>query len=180
MGGKITDAVHTDAVRVGEWETFFFRKSGDLGSGYRYYITPESGAIPIFATGGGGQAQKAITEGFIGTQPLSWAIFTLLQQEDATYAIQTLDGHYVTAVNGGGLAYGTADSDNLQTDRTVIQAWEKFTFVDRGDGYYCIQTVSGYYLGPRRDQNAQDQGAFSTDISDINVASKFILSMVGF
>jgi hypothetical protein len=178
MGGKTTDAMHSDALKPGDWETFFFRKSGDLGTGYPYFITPEVGGLPLTATNGGGQTATAITVGGSNAANPQWGIFTLVQQPDGSYALQTFDGHYVTAVNGGGLAYGTPDSDNLQTNRTVVQAWEQFKILDQGDGYYCIQTVSGFYLGARN-SSGPGQGAFSTDISDINQASKFTLALAG-
>jgi hypothetical protein len=61
-------------------------------------------------------------------------------------AIQTFDGHYLTANNGG----GSGAWDALQTNRTWIRAWERFTFVPSGVGgsaeYYAIKTVKGYYL----------------------------------
>jgi hypothetical protein len=54
-------------------------------------------------------------------------------------------------------------------------AWETFRLVDQGDCTYAIQTVSGYYLGLSK--ASSDFGVFSTDISDINYATKFRLSM---
>ena len=38
------------------------------------------------------------------------------------YDIQTVDGHYVTAVGGGGRT-----TDTIHTDTTRVGAWEKFT-----------------------------------------------------
>jgi hypothetical protein len=62
-----------------------------------------------------------------------------------TCAIQTNDGHYLTAVGGGGRT-----TDVLHTDATRIGAWEKFTLIDSGDGssniHYGFKTVHGYYL----------------------------------
>src|SRR5271165_3469901 len=55
------------------------------------------------------------------------SIFTLIRFDDGSYALQTPSGNYVTAVGGGGIANG----DNLRTDATQIQAWEKFRIVDQ-------------------------------------------------
>ena len=59
--------------------------------------------------------------------------------------IQAYDGHYLTAVSGGGRT-----RDVLHTDATKPQAWEKFTLVDADKGTpnitYGIRTVKGYYL----------------------------------
>jgi hypothetical protein len=62
-----------------------------------------------------------------------------------TCAIQTVNGHYLTAVGGGGRT-----TDVVHTDATRIGAWEKFTLIDSGDGSsfidYGFRTVNGHYL----------------------------------
>ena len=58
--------------------------------------------------------------------------------------LKTINGHYLTAVGGGGRT-----TDVIHTDATVPRAWEKFTLVDSGDGspiHYGIQTSNGHYL----------------------------------
>jgi hypothetical protein len=64
------------------------------------------------------------------------------------------------------------------TDRTQVQAWEQFRFVDQGNCTYVIQTVSGYYLGKTNAAPGTAVGVFSTNISDIKNATKFRLGMV--
>jgi hypothetical protein len=57
---------------------------------------------------------------------------------------QTINGHYLTAVGGGGRTW-----DVIHTDATRIGSWEKFTLVDSGDGspiHYGILTTNGHYL----------------------------------
>src|ERR1700748_3539487 len=57
---------------------------------------------------------------------------------------ETVNGHYLTAVGGGGRT-----TDVIHTDATIPRAWEKFTLVDSGDGspiHYGIQTSNGHYL----------------------------------
>jgi hypothetical protein len=57
---------------------------------------------------------------------------------------QTSNGHYVTAVGGGGRT-----TDVIHTDATTAGAWEKFTLVDSGDEspiHYGILTSNGHYL----------------------------------
>lgn len=57
---------------------------------------------------------------------------------------QTVNGHYLTAVGGGGRT-----TDVIHTDAVAIGAWEKFTLVDSGDGspiHYGLLTVNGHYL----------------------------------
>ena len=42
---------------------------------------------------------------------------------------QTVNGHYLTAVGGGGRT-----TDVIHTDATRIGSWEKFTLIDSGRG----------------------------------------------
>jgi hypothetical protein len=58
--------------------------------------------------------------------------------------IRTANGNCVTAVGGGGLSSGTSQSDNLHTDATQVQAWERFRVVDQSDCTYAIQTVNAW------------------------------------
>jgi hypothetical protein len=144
LGGKVTDAIHTDAVQVQDWEKFKIGHVGDLGSGYRYYIVPDAPGVPMCARNGGNQTQKAFVLS-LGVNP-QWGSLKLDRTDDGFYTIQVLDGHYVTAVNGGGLSAGTPDADNMQTNRTTALGWEKFQFIYADNGYYHIQTMTGYYL----------------------------------
>jgi len=60
-------------------------------------------------------------------------------------AFQTTNGHYLTAVGGGGRT-----TDVIHTDAVNIGSWEKFTLIDSGDGspniHYGVQTVNGHLL----------------------------------
>src|SRR5689334_12335534 len=62
-----------------------------------------------------------------------------------TCAIQTYNGHYVTAVGGGGRT-----TDVIHTDATRVGSWERFTLIDSGDGssniHYGLLTTNGHYL----------------------------------
>src|SRR6476646_8981174 len=52
---------------------------------------------------------------------------------------QTVNGHYLTAVGGGGRT-----TDVIHTDATRIGSWEKFVLIDSGDGspviHYGLRT----------------------------------------
>ena len=191
-GGKTMDAIHTNAPTANLWEYFWIWKCGDLGSGYQYTIHARSEPVfGVFAYGGGGRvATRAgvVVAGAIGRltdyaqRPVpfnnNWQKFKLIQQSDGSYALQTSNGiNYVTAIRGGGLSSGGRFYDNLVTDRTQVQAWERFRFVDQGDCTYAIQTVSGYYLGKRTAAPGTGLGVFSTDVDDIKNATKFRLVM---
>lgn len=62
-----------------------------------------------------------------------------------TCSIQTITGHYLTAVGGGGRI-----SDVIHTDATRVGAWEKFRLIDAREGTplvtYGLKTVNGRYL----------------------------------
>ncbi|MGZ3790539.1 MAG: fascin domain-containing protein, partial [Bacteriovorax sp.] len=58
------------------------------------------------------------------TRVLGWEEFTLLSLGYGVYAIQTTNGHYLTAVGGGGRI-----TDVIHSDATKIGTWEKFRFI---------------------------------------------------
>ncbi|WP_432969801.1 fascin domain-containing protein [Dactylosporangium sp. CA-233914] len=60
-----------------------------------------------------------------------------------TCFIQTADGHYVTAVGGGGRT-----TDVMHTNATVPSTWERFTMVPMGDlfSHFALRTWSGNYV----------------------------------
>jgi hypothetical protein len=76
---------------------------------------------------------------------------------DTSCAIQTWDGHYVTAVNGDGLK-----ADVIHTDATIIGPWEKFELVERADNGgpydYSLKPHRGSFL------TAMGGGGRTTDV----------------
>jgi hypothetical protein len=163
-GGGHADppAVHTDATTVDDWETYSLLKIGDLGSGFDYSIWNYWVGGYLFANGGGGRTTDAILNNL--TSEDTWrnarwtdeaTRFKLLQQADGTFALQTVNGQFVTADDGGGIA--KPGWSNLLTVATQIQSWEKFKVVSATQDVYVpfgynIQTVSGGWLGsdPKR------------------------------
>jgi hypothetical protein len=83
--------------------------------------------------------------------------------------IQAFDGHYLTAVGGGGRTY-----DVIHSNATKALAWEKFTLVDSDAGTpnitYGIRTKTGNYLtavdGGGRIQNVIHSEALGVGRSD--------------
>ena len=55
------------------------------------------------------------------TQLRDWEKLTLISLGGGVYAIQTIDGHYLTAVGGGGRI-----TDTIHSDATRVGSWEKF------------------------------------------------------
>lgn len=82
---------------------------------------------------------------------------------------KTANGHYVTAVNSGGLTgLGQPPFDVIHTDAVRVGSWETFTLVDSGDGtHYGIRAFDGHYL------TAVGGGGRTTDTihSDATVAN---------
>ena len=57
-------------------------------------------------------------------------------------SIQTINGHYLTAVGGGGRI-----TDVIHTDAVTVGSWEKFSIVfTNAANVYGFQTVNGHYL----------------------------------
>lgn len=75
------------------------------------------------------------------------------------YGIRTFDGHYLSAVNGGGQI-----GDVIHTDSTSLSAWESFTLSSRQLGIYAIRTDLGHYL------TAVSGGGRTDDAIHTNVA----------
>jgi hypothetical protein len=80
---------------------------------------------------------------------------------DTNCYIQSYDGHYLTAIGGGGHTHNA-----IHTDATQAKSWERFTLVDADKGTpnitYGIRTVKGFYL------SAQDGGGRITNVIHTN------------
>lgn len=80
------------------------------------------------------------------TQVRNWEKFRLVDtgKKDGSlirYGLKAYDGHYLTAVSGGGRT-----SDVIHSNATRIKSWEEFKFVPLGNDFYAIQTTNGLYL----------------------------------
>jgi hypothetical protein len=120
LGQPPFDVIHTDAVRVGSWETFALVDAGD---GTHYGIQAFDGHF-LTAVGGGGRTTDVIHSD--ATQLQGWEKFTVTKVPSApggqaVYSIGTIDGHFLTAVGGGGRT-----TDTIHSDATVANGWEQF------------------------------------------------------
>ena len=79
-----------------------------------------------------------------------WEKFKLQYTGDPRgyYALQAINGDYVTAVNSGGLTTALTH-DVLHTNATRVDTWEKFNLVYQPDGTYAIQAFDGHFLTAR-------------------------------
>ena len=173
-GGHSTGTpIHTDATAVAEWEKFNLLKSGDLGSGSTYTIMKAGpygggeGGPWIVAIGGGRQSEYALSLYFDPiTSDYDW---TLIKQDDGSYAFQTISSDYLTAIAGGEV--GLTTKQGFRTDATTIGNFEKFTLIDNGDFTYYIKTYLGYYLSIGLDVANSSQ--YMDTVIDINKATKW-------
>jgi hypothetical protein len=60
-------------------------------------------------------------------------------------AIRTVNGFYVTAINGGGMGED-ANALPIHTDASVVQDWEIFSVYFNDDGTCLISTSAPYWL----------------------------------
>ena len=133
-GGGST--LHADVTHIGSHERFTLVDAGGgktaLETHYGYYVVAEGG--------GGGTVNADRTA--IG----SWEKFNVIDLAGTnasytvgeTYAIRSINGNYLRAVNGGG--------SGLNADRTSVNTNEQFTIVDVGGGKVAIRTRNGYHL----------------------------------
>jgi hypothetical protein len=117
-GGRTTDVIHTDAVRIGSWEKFTLVDSGDGSSPIHYGLQTYNGHY-LTAVGGGGRITDVIHSD--ATWLLAWEKLTLIPMGANVYGIQTINGHYLTAMGGGGRT-----SDAIHSDATRIGPWQQF------------------------------------------------------
>jgi hypothetical protein len=65
-----------------------------------------------------------------------------------SFALQTANGNYVTAVNGGGVGGSNEGSSPFHTDATHYSTWEHFVIVPVDEKLLniALQTASGNYV----------------------------------
>ena len=84
------------------------------------------------------------------TTPLAWETFTLrwVDTSACKFALQTVYGKFVTAVNGGGIGGPNTSQSPIHTDATTVGSWESFKLLIQQDGTHAfIQTPDGqHYL----------------------------------
>jgi len=134
-------ALHTDATSAAAWETFRLilqPGSPPIGPGMRFALQTSSGVNYLTAVNGGGVGGPNDATCPIHTDATSagaWEIFTLLVDDSVNpptvqimpfTALPLTGGHYLTAVNGGGV--GGPNTQPVHTDATSVGAWEQFSF----------------------------------------------------
>jgi hypothetical protein len=160
------DTIHTDAVNADTWERFYFFRRSDFGTGSTYGIM-DSGAGNVVGLGpwlaavnGGGQSAGGALS--VNSSVPYWISWTLLNQYDGTYALETASGNVLTA-NGGGIP-----GAGWRTDKWPYQIgnWEKFTLVDDGFFTAFIKTYAGTFL-------TVDGNGLVTTVTNSNQATRW-------
>ena len=119
-GGRTTDVLHSDAVRVDAWERFLLIATTDVSHGEVHYGLRTHTGNYLTAMGSGGKTTDVIHSN--ASQLQDWEKFQLVSLGNNRYALRTKSGNYLTAVGGGGRT-----TDVVHTDATQIGAWEVFT-----------------------------------------------------
>lgn len=139
-------ALHTDAVVASTWETFrlILQPGSSLDSGMKFALQTSDGAHYLTAVNGGGVGGPNNATCPVHTDqttPGAWEIFYLLVDDTvnpptAKLALFSegsvltggpfLSCHYVTAVNGGGVA--GSNTQPVNTGATAVGADQVFSF----------------------------------------------------
>jgi len=123
----------------------------------------------VGAVGGGGVTADALRTDVRLLD--SWEQFRLMPTGNGTYAIQTANGQYLTAVEGG----GRSREPVFYTTQRQIGDSEKFTFwFDELGGYHALRTSGGRYV-TALGGGGKAQNAFHTDATKIDRWEKFRL-----
>ena len=120
-GGRTTNVIHTDATRASTWERFNLYYQGYANA---YAFQTSVTLTYLSAMGGGGHTTDVIHSNVSVVQ--SWERFNLVLlgvRNDGVglFAIQTINGNYLTALNEGG-----HQDNSIHSDATSIGAWEEF------------------------------------------------------
>jgi hypothetical protein len=150
----------SDSFRAGEYPWGFFIKADPEA------LPGRSFAIPIIVRQKGASEAKVVLDGSVaggGNNPIR------------TFAIQTSNGHFLTAVSGGGIKGPGA----IHTDATQISGWEQFVLVSSGGNKYAIQTSKGTYLTAVRGGGIGGADAIHTDTTQVSGWEQFTLIALG-
>ena len=77
-----------------------------------------------------------------------WETFTWIGVDPNTnkFALLTVNGDYITAVNGGNMGGPNDSSSPVHTDAAVPGPWEALRILPQPNGKVAIQTATGNYL----------------------------------
>ncbi len=111
----------------------------------------------LTAVGGGGLGDPAgmpfnsVPLHTNATEAKDWELFTAEPLGGNTFALRTSSGHYLTAVNGGGIGDPSGLSFNsipFHTNATEVKDWETFEMVPISEDQktFALRTASGNFI----------------------------------
>ena len=110
-----------------------------------YYVTAEDGGDTRTHDFDRQNPQGSAIRFVTASGPLGWETF-YCNINGSTVTFQTNDGHYLTAVNGGGSGGIDGDGYEIQTDRTAASTWETFRLVALRGNQCALQTYAGTWV----------------------------------
>ncbi len=116
--------VHADRTKVDLWERFVLAQ---LGNSNQVSLLAWQG---LFSAQGGGGGDVYANRPQVGP----WETWNMIDNHDGTVSFQSNNGHYLTALNGGG------NGSYCKSDRTAIGAWERFFIVNQTNGHIALRT----------------------------------------
>ena len=121
-------ALHTDAAAAGPWEQF--QVVWVPGSNHVALKTEDGHYVTAINGGGiGGPNDQTCPVHTDATAIQGWEQLVLDYDPNTQIGtLRTSDGHYLTAVNGGG--FGGPNDVPIHTDATTVGPWETFSVVD--------------------------------------------------
>lgn len=119
-GGGTINSILTNETSIRSWEKFSLIGLGTAG----FVIRTSDNRHFLTAVGGGGFTNTEDAVHTNATVPSSWENFRLypLSTGPNQYAIRTINGYYLTAVDGGGRT-----TETIHTNALSINGWECFT-----------------------------------------------------
>lgn len=151
-------------------------------------LQTQNGDFLTAVNGGGLGDPKSASEGVAlstgATKAGPFETFTLVwvNKSANTFALKTYDGHFVTAVDGGGIGGPNSDQSPVHTDGSDIGPWEKFTItllhdnihatIGTPDGTHFLSAVKGGGVG------GSNKVPVHTDATTLGAAAVFQLVTV--
>jgi hypothetical protein len=116
--------VHADRTAVGDWERFTLAQIGEPS---KVSLLAWQG---LFSAQGGGGGDVYANRPQVGP----WETWNMAANPDNTISLQSTNGHYLSALNGGG------PGSYCKADKPLAGNWEKFFVQNLPGGHIALKT----------------------------------------